>query len=67
MGTEFFGNNGPTHEFGNGEEFQELLFERDEGVAGIGIDALEEVGLFVIVGGEDYIVNNSLENLRIVY
>ena len=63
MGTEFLGDDGPPHEFGDGEEFEELGFWRDEGVAGVGVDAVEEVGLFVVVGGEDHIVDYSLENL----
>ena len=43
MGAEFFGDNGPAHKFGDGEKFEKLLFERDEGVARVGVDAVEEV------------------------
>lgn len=44
MGTEFFGDNGPAHEFRDGEEFEELLFKGYQGVAGIRVDAVKEVG-----------------------
>lgn len=32
-------------------------------VAWILVDAMEEIGLFVVIGGEDYIVDDSLESL----
>lgn len=64
MRAEFFGDDGPAHEFGDGEEFKELGFGGDEGVAGVGLDAVEEVGLFVVVGGEDDVVDYTLENLE---
>ena len=67
VGAKFLGDDGPTHEFGYGEEFEELLFEGDEGVAGVRVDAVEEVGLFVVVGGEDDVVDYSLENLWNVF
>ena len=64
MGAKFFGDYGPTHEFRDGEEFEELLFQGHEGVAGVGVDAVQEVGLFIIVGGEDDVVDYSLQDLK---
>jgi len=64
VGTELFGDDGPAHEFGDGEEFEELLFEGYEGIARIRVDAVKQVGLFVVVGGEDNVINYSLENLK---
>ncbi len=58
-----FGNKGPAHEFGTCEEFEEGSFFRDQGVAGIGIDAVEEVGLLVVVGRKDDIEDYALEDL----
>ena len=63
MRPEFFGNNRPAHEFGNGEQFQQLGFGRDQGIAGVGVDAVEEIGLLVIVRGKDNVINYSLEDL----
>ena len=63
VGAEFLGDDGPAHEFGDGEEFEELGFRGDEAVAGVGVDAVQEVGLFVVVGGEDDVVDDSLEDL----
>ena len=57
------GNDRPSHEFGNGECLEELLLIGDEGVAGVGVDAMEEIGLFVVVGGEEDVVDYSLEDL----
>ena len=61
---EGFGDDGPTHEFGDGEEAEELLFLRDEGVAGVGVDAVQEVGLFVVVRGKEDVIDDSLEDLE---
>ena len=63
VGAKFLGDNGPAHEFGDGEEFEELGFGRDEGIAGVGMDAVEEVRLLVVVGGEDDVKDYSLEDL----
>lgn len=49
-GAVLFGNEGPSHEFRACEEFEERSFFRDQRVACIGIDAVEEVGLLVVVG-----------------
>jgi len=61
--TVFLGDNGPAHKFGDGEEFEEGGFGGDEGVAAVEVDAVEEVGLFVVVGGENDVVDYSLEYL----
>jgi hypothetical protein len=42
------------------EELEELSIERNLEVSGIFVDAVEEVGLFVVVGGEYDIVDDSL-------
>ena len=60
MGTEELGYFGPAHEFVDGEELEELRLKRDLAVAGITEDAVEEVGLFVVVWSEDHVVNDSL-------
>ena len=61
---EFLRHDRPAHEFGDGEEFEELGFGGNEAVAAVGLDAVEEIGLFVIVGGEDAVVAHPLEDLR---
>lgn len=63
MCAKALGNDGPAHEFRDGEGSEELLLVGDEGVAGVGVDAVEEVGLFVVVGGEEDIIDDSLEDL----
>ena len=65
MGAKTLGNNGPAHQFRDGEGFQKLLLIRDEGVAGIEVDAVEEIGLFIVVGSEEDVVDHSLKDLRI--
>ena len=65
MGAKALGNNGPAHQFRDGEGFQKLLLVRDERVAGIGVDAVEEVGLFIVMGSEEDVVDHSLEDLCI--
>lgn len=47
---EFLGDNGPAHEFRDGEEFQELGFGGSEGIAAIGVDTMKKIGLLVVVG-----------------
>jgi hypothetical protein len=47
----------------NREEFEELCVERNLIDSGVFLYAVEEIGLFVVVGGEDDIVDNSLEDL----
>ena len=64
MGPEALGDDGPAHEFGDGEGLEEFFLFGDFGVAGVGVDAVEEVGLFVVVGGEEDVVDYSLEDLK---
>ena len=63
VGAEFLRDDGPAHEFGDREEFQEGGFGGDEGVAGVEMDAVEEVGLLIVMGREDDVVNYSLKDL----
>ena len=64
VGAKFLRDDGPAHEFGDGEEFEELGLCGDESVASIKMNAMEEVGLLVVVRGKDYIVYYALEDLR---
>ena len=63
---ETLGDDGPAHELGNGEGFDEVFFFGDEGVAGVVVDAVEEVGLFVVVGSKEDVEDYSLEYLDVV-
>ena len=63
VGTEHLGDFGPSHEFVDGEEFEELGFQGHLSVAGVSLDAVQEVGLFVVVGGEDDEIDDALESL----
>lgn len=47
----------------NCEEFKELSFKRNLRVSGISVYTVEEIGLFVVVGSKDDIVDDSLEDL----
>lgn len=62
VGAVGLGDDGPAHDFGDGELFEEALFLGDEGVAGVGVDAVQEVGLLVVVRGEDDVVDDALED-----
>ena len=62
--TKELGYFGPSHEFVNGEQFEELGLERNLLDAGVFVDSVEEVGLFVVVRGEDNIVDDSLKGLK---
>jgi hypothetical protein len=64
VGTEQLGNFWPSHEFMYGEEFEELCVKRDLVDSGVFLYSVEEIGLFVVIGGEDDIVDNSLQDLR---
>ena len=44
----------------NGEEFEKLSFQGYSGVARVFLDAVEEIGLLVIVRGEDDVEDDSL-------
>ena len=59
---EALGDDRPAHEFGDGEEFQQLGFVGNLGVAGVGVDAVQEVGLLVVVRGEEDVVDDALED-----
>ncbi len=63
MGPELLGNNRPSHKFGDGEEFQQLGFKRDQAVAVVAVYAMQKIGLFVVVRREDDIINYSLKGL----
>jgi hypothetical protein len=64
MRTEELRDFWPSHEFVNGEELEKLGIEWYLGISGISVNAVEEVGLFVVVGCEDDIVDDSLQDLE---
>ena len=43
MGPEALGDHGPAHKLRDGEGLEELFLFGDEGIAGIGVDAVEKV------------------------
>ena len=49
----------------DGEKLDKLCIERNLLQAGVFVNAMEEVGLFVVVWGEDNVVNRSLKDLNI--
>lgn len=49
MRSKFFGNDGPAHKFGDSEEFQKLRFKGNKAVAGVGVYAMEKIGLLVVI------------------
>lgn len=55
----------PSHKFWDGEEFEELGVKRHFVISTILLDTVEEVGLFIIVWGQDNIVDDSLQNLAV--
>jgi hypothetical protein len=63
MWAEQLGNFWPSHQFVDSEELQELCVEGNLVDSSVFLYAVEKVGLFVVVGGEDDIVDDSLENL----
>ena len=66
MGAEFLGNDRPPHEFRDGEGFEKLLLVGDKRVADVGVYAMEKVGLLVVVRGEENVVDDSLEDLKVM-
>ena len=60
MGTEAFRDYGPAHEFGDCEGSEELVFVGDEGITRVSVNSVEEVGLFVVMGSEEDVVDYSL-------
>lgn len=47
----------------NGEELEELCVERDLLESGVFVDSVEEIGLFVVIWGEDNVVDSPLQDL----
>lgn len=64
VGTKYSRDLRPSHKLVDGEQLQELGVEGYLRVAGIFVDSVEEVRLLIIVRGQDYIVDDSLKNLR---
>lgn len=62
--SKLLGNHGPSHELWNGEEFDQLRIFGDHSVPRIALNAVYEVGLFVVVGRKDDEVNDALEDLH---
>lgn len=60
MGAEFLGYHWPAHELGDGKELEELGIKGELYIAGIELDAVEEVGLLIVVGSEDDEVDYAL-------
>ncbi len=54
----------PPHYLVDGKEFEKLGFEGYLGVAGVFLNAVEEIGLFIIEGGEDGVEDDSLQYLE---
>lgn len=48
----------------DGEEPEKLSVSRNLSVAGVLVDAVEEIVLFVVIGGQNDKVNDSLQNLE---
>ena len=51
MRTELLGDDRPAHQFGDGKEFEEGGLGRDQVIAGVDVDAVEKVGLLIVVRG----------------
>jgi hypothetical protein len=47
----------------NGKQLKQLGIQRDLAVAAVTVDSVEEVVLFVVVGGEDNKVDDALKDL----
>lgn len=47
----------------NSEELEELRIEGYLGIPGVSLDTMEKIRLFVVVWGEDNIVDDSLKYL----
>ena len=65
MGAKGFCNDRPPHEFGDGEELEEAGFSWDKVVTIIGVDAMKEVRLFIVMGRKENVVDGSLEDLSL--
>jgi hypothetical protein len=64
MWAEQLGNLWPSHKFVDCEELEKLCVEGNLVDPSVFLYTVEEVGLLVVVGGEDDIVDNSLEDLK---
>ena len=60
---ELLRNHGPPHQLWDGEELDELCVLWDQRVACVALDAVDEIGLLVIVWCEDDEVDDALEDL----
>lgn len=60
---ECFGDVGPSHQLMDCELFQELGFHWHERVAAILLYPVEKIGLFVVVRGQEDVVDDTLESL----
>lgn len=49
----------------DGEQLQKLGVERNLGISGVAVDAVEEIVLFVVMGREDDKVDDALEDLAL--
>jgi hypothetical protein len=63
VGSKYSGDLGPAHEFVDSKEVEQFGIGRDLGVAWVFVDAVEEVGLLIVIRGEDYVVDYSLKSL----
>jgi len=63
MWAELLCDHGPAHELGYGEQLDELRVLGDLGVARVALDAVDQVGLLVVVRREDDEVDDALQNL----
>ncbi len=64
MGTKKLCDFWPSHEFVYREELEELRVKWDLLEAGIFVNAVKEVGLFIVIRSENNIVYSSLQDLK---
>ena len=60
MGPESLCDDRPPHQLGNSKELEECGFGRYQGISRIKVDTVEEVGLFVVVRCQYYVIDYSL-------
>jgi hypothetical protein len=58
---KLLGNHGPAHQLGDGKELHQAGFLGDLRQSRVLLDAVQEVGLFIIVGREDNVVDYAGE------
>ena len=63
---KFLGSDRPPVELRNGEKLKQLGFDRYLCIARVAVDAVQEVGLLVVVGCEDDEVDDALKYLGIL-